>query len=916
MTSVMETRRQTIHRLLQDPDTVCVFPSESTARFWLADFARKGADQAVLLRQAISWDTFWLMFLPHHAQRPANRIIHHLFALRFLEQSAADNGLAWFVDPTHPENNSRFASSVAHVLPQLEALRHLRETQLETYSHLPLAMRHDISLIDTAYRDFLHGHGMFEPSFEHPSATDFPEPAKKYRYAVCFPQITEGWQEFERTVGDQTWITAVQFPQLETYPPVEIFENELVELRVMLRRIEALLQKGISCGDIAITAADLDSWRPYLIHEAAVRDIPLNIVGGKSPLEYPAGRFLNRLRDVGEHAFSLDTMKELLLDPSYPWEDLPLHRRLIARAVELHIQRGAVVFQETDDWEHRLSRYPQDREFYTWYQRFKATVKALMEAQTVSDIRKRIFFFQDEHFITDRWTATAKAEGMGLENQRVFSFCLGQLENLQVAMDCGGFKTAKGLFNLYLQLLQNTRYVPQHPQGGIPVYPYRLVAGILPRYHFVVGCAHETTRQIIDETPVIPESFWDQTAVPRQDMSNSVLGCYCQGGEQVLISFGRNTFRGTVALPPTLFLEQGQLVVYGEASRPVEPAIDLPHAEENLWADVGSCPVPLHRSQKKWFNQASRTLFAGDGVDFTYQRLPSGVGQRVLQGDGLLHVSATSIDTYLTCPSKWAARYLFNIEEADYEVDVVDHKRVGTLLHDILALFFKEITDSYGAFSENHLERYHLVLNRIMDTQFALFATAADAPSATTVQYLKAQYATILPRIVEAEARHFTNFISLGYEQSLGFAQAEKGYMLEGRIDRVLQNTGNGEAGGLAVVDYKKNYKEAASTYLDPAKSKPSVQLPVYARLLQAQTPYGSPQVASAAFYDIAKGEYRFVWDDGSPEKAQMLLGYLEEQLDRMVASISMGDFQALPSKEHCSMCSFRQICRRRYTVR
>ncbi len=157
-----QARRQVIHRLLEEPGTIVVFPSETLARFWLADYTLKGTCGAVLLRKAVSYDTFRALFLPHHARTPMNKVIRQIFALDLLE-SAAGKTLSWLVSPAHPEARSRFASSIAMLLPQLESLQMLSHLQPDAYSRLPRELRDDIQLIDTQYRGFLDLHGLYEP---------------------------------------------------------------------------------------------------------------------------------------------------------------------------------------------------------------------------------------------------------------------------------------------------------------------------------------------------------------------------------------------------------------------------------------------------------------------------------------------------------------------------------------------------------------------------------------------------------------------------------------------------------------------------------------------------------------------------------------------------------------------------------
>jgi len=913
--SMAQERRQEIHRLLETPGTICVFPSETIARFWIADYAKNGTRGAILLRKAISYDTFRALFLPHHERIPVNKIIRQIFSLTLLESSASEP-LSWFVSPEHPEARNRFASSIATLLPQLDALNVLREMHSETYGRLPAAMQNDILLIDREYRGFLSQSNLFEPQFEHPSLDNYVPNKNVFRYCVCFPEVLDDWEDFIRDLGYPDWITGVSFAVDQEMVPLEVFENELVELRTQLRRIEKLLEIGIDCADIVITVASSDSLRPYLLHEASIRDIPLQFVEGVSPLDYPAGRFLTRLREVSEHDFSLASMKELLLDPSYPWKNLSLHRKLISRAVKLKIDRGSQNPKGKDNWEYKLSLMSSDRELSFWYKRFKQAVNVLMAADTAQGIRTLLFAFQDDHFVKERWTYKGLASQSQLEGEQVFSFCLDQLENLGKAMATGAFKSTKGLFSVYLRILQDARYVRKEREPGIPVYPYGLSAGILPKYHFILGSNHEATEHKIGKTSVIPESLWDQETPLLQDVSGKLLACYLGSGERVSLSFGRHTFNSTVMLPPAFFIEHDCAIDHDLIQDSLSESLDILQAEEIAWATATLPTTLLRVSQKNWFMQATTTVFKRQTMDCAIHKTTSDIASRVLQSNGMLKISATGLDSYNACPFKWASRYLFALSEDEFTVQPIDHKAIGILLHEILNGFFYEVTQRYGIFIKEQIVLYQEIMDTLVKDAFNRFSFSPEAQSASTIEYIRSLYQQKLPRIIEAECISFDETRSIGFETALTHEYPGKGYVLDGRIDRVLCYETEASPGeSLAIVDYKKTLNESRKKFDDPRGSNPSMQLPLYAKLLLDTAVDAPRKISTASYYNIAKDSYVHIWKHGEEKRLSDILTVLEEKLEDMVHRVNSGDFRATPSRKTCASCDFRQICRRRYSI-
>ncbi|MDX9810045.1 MAG: hypothetical protein RBT04_07860, partial [Sphaerochaetaceae bacterium] len=67
--------RERIHAFLDDVDTILVFPTETTARYWIADYAYCSPRHALFLNRILSWDTFRGQFLPKKTQKPANSTI-------------------------------------------------------------------------------------------------------------------------------------------------------------------------------------------------------------------------------------------------------------------------------------------------------------------------------------------------------------------------------------------------------------------------------------------------------------------------------------------------------------------------------------------------------------------------------------------------------------------------------------------------------------------------------------------------------------------------------------------------------------------------------------------------------------------------------------------------------------------------
>jgi hypothetical protein len=138
------------------------------------------------------------------------------------------------------------------------------------------------------------------------------------------------------------------------------------------------------------------------------------------------------------------------------------------------------------------------------------------------------------------------------------------------------------------------------------------------------------------------------------------------------------------------------------------------------------------------------------------------------------------------------------------------------------------------------------------------------------------------------------------------------GYSLNGRIDRILVHSRSEPEGQLAVVDYKKSSVATRRQYDGQSERIPSHQLPFYAKLLRDVE---GRQVGIGAFYDIGKGAYHRIWEEGEEQRRDALIALVEAHAKIMVDALREGRLGARVSKEGCSFCDYRQICRKRYAL-
>ena len=887
----------TIFQSLATPNLVCVFPTETALRFWTHVYVRDSEQGVMRHDSAVAWDTFRARFLPVRQELPANSLIRDLFALQFLRDKEESASLQWFRYPSFPEALENLASAIAQLIPHLDEIERMRNQRPEEYGRIPSAYRADVARLGVAYRKFLEERNLYEPRFLHPSIQSY-KGNEGVRYRVFFPEVCKGWEEFSHMESFPDWIETCSIGELDTKTSLHLYPNELMELRAQLNTIQTLYSSGVDLNDIMITVGELERLRPYLEHEAALRNIPLAIIERVSPLQYPPGRFLQLLQDVASHSFSLSAMKALLLDPQIPWKDPAIHRALIKRGVELHVEQGTQ-HGGVDDWSQKLSSV-HDLELENWYKDFKSKVLALVQSKSITILLTALFSLQGLLLEKDSWRQGALTTDL---NASVYAYCIEFFTAVGQAMTTCGTEEVTGLFAFALQFLDKQNYIEKERPPGIPVYAYTVSVGVCATHHIILGCTQRATAELEDFLPLLHESLW--RAEPEQDTSAMLLAHYKVAGQHVSFSASKALFGGDSALVPAWFIEH-----QGVQEQFFDGFDDMFITEELAWMMPSTSDFRAQQHQQVWFEQAQATAYRFPTFDLAERTPAFPVWERACRNKGAIKLSATAIDRFSECPMKWAATYLFGIRKGSYDAEVIDHAAIGVVLHDILASFFQEIQRVSKEYNQALGEQYKDILVTIAENRFARYRKSPAAPSPTTMYYITTRYLAELEAIIKAEGKTFDSWSSESFEAHLEKEYPQDACLLTGRIDRIARYTQNDKPPMVAVIDYKKSFVGSRKKY---DEAMPSCQLPLYAKLVRDAMQLS--EVAIGAFYDIGKGSYHLIWKEDEPERRDRMIAELEEIIQNMLKDLHTGKLGATPSSQACLYCDFRQLCRRRYTL-
>ena len=532
----MLTLRQRIESLLSQNSWRFVFPSEISARHWRHAVLSPGTAQAVWGERFLSWDRFKeLAFGLNETRRPVNGIIRTLFAVHL----AGENGAAPFLTRLLPADGSEAGGAVrelSRILPRLHALVPRLEAK-----QWPLAA--DLRELHRRYSAFLDQNGLYEPAMLTPSLETI-----EHSYLLAFPGALEDYWAYRPWIEDDPRIELFS-PDGEYAIPIELYDNERMEASALFREIRDLILDGVRPDEIAITLPDIENSRIY-IEEAAHRyDIPLEFRTGRGLDEYSGVRFFRSLAEVQGSSWETGAFKNLVLNAGVPWKEPEALRRLVRDGIEAYVVRNWRDGDGLHGWEEQLTLAGR-RESLALYRRLNSALRAVTSAASFTETAQSLQAFIGTFLDTNRWREESpvqlKAFQRALEILNDFTRAETTFQELKVPSP----------YAVWTAAIEEAGYVEQQPRSGIPVYPYRVSAGIFPRYHFIPFLTQESSRIVWDRGFPLNEAQREEAGISDDDVSRLYLRLYLGSGEHVRPSCARQGYGGP-GLPPGLFVENG-----------------------------------------------------------------------------------------------------------------------------------------------------------------------------------------------------------------------------------------------------------------------------------------------------------------------------------------------------------------------
>ncbi|MDR0451262.1 MAG: PD-(D/E)XK nuclease family protein, partial [Treponema sp.] len=538
------------------------------------------------------------------------------------------------------------------------------------------------------------------------------------------------------------------------------------------------------------------------------------------------------------------------------------------------------------------------------------------------------------------------------------SRCVSELLRLGEIEESFPGISAPDPYRFFAEHLDETKYLPQEDSSGVSVLPYRTAAPAPFDCHIVLGASQENLSEVFPRLAFLPRLKKEKLGLTDIDASKAFIDLHKLNSEKPAVFFcSRESFSGFAIPHAGLELGGKARMRYGDSESGAF-APDLFELERQFLSRPesreGSPAGVLHEVQAEGFRAfMERRRATGGGAR------PSGMEGRIFadlawkryrgEGDseGMFRVSATAMEPFFRCAAEWFYARVLRLESVRMETSLMAENITGSLYHALLNRFFNTLMEKGGLLLPPDGEALPEPYRKILASAAAeVFESLPRLPgesrplSALTVRFLRAGKEAAVKQtelFLAALLRYFGGFAVAGSEISYTLKEGKR--CLTGKVDLLLSDEREGEAGGAAIVDFKLNYLPRRSDCTGKGeRGLQDFQLPMYLSLAEAN---GCPPVERALFFKILRAEPLVVLGSirdsldgtekpgrgvilrkpgGSREEGEdpfaAILAEFREKAGQYAEEAGTGNFSVFSTGEkQCAKCAYHRICRTLYTV-
>ncbi|MBN2738392.1 MAG: PD-(D/E)XK nuclease family protein [Spirochaetales bacterium] len=887
-------------KLINESDSMAVFPSEVALQFWQRQLIKNKDLKAIALDRFISWDRFKSMCLgyPEKLKR-VNQVVRFLFLIHLLDENKNKAVFKSIIPEVFRESSLLFYKSF---LPYLPMLNRLDEINVQDTIEGWLTKKSDLEYMFMRYEQFLKAKGLFEPNFIKSELN-----TSKQNFKIIFPELIDDFDRFEPLLKASKDIDFYSCEKMLFSDKAEftVYANLEDEYDAVLIKIGLLLDQGIDPWDIIISACGDSDSLVELYARAKRYDVPLFLHQGITVSRFQCVKLFSQLQNVYSSQFSYDSLEELFQNRSLPWKNEFLNNQLLkfGRESKCYIQEK----NQDNMWDTAFRKAEIQKKnlgyLIEFFGVFSKLLKAIVNSKSFAELKDKLMLWVQRFLDTTAWNDQAL---------RTFQFSVKALDELQDACDELNLPLRGNPLSLWQKYLEDKIYVERPDKLAVPVYSYRVSAGIIPAFHFIIQTSQKRLQIVEKKYPYLNSHEEKNLSNYQNDMSADFLKIYSHSGRNVFFSFSESDYNGTNLIPAKLMEKPGQ----SKNENDITASENL-FVQENLaWKEKGRIKR-LHSLQADSIERYKLTLELkseyNESSGVFSPELTAQLIETVRDKEGWLRLSHSQLENFLNCPIQFFWSYFFGLSEQERDTQFFSPMEEGNLAHFLFHVFYQEVkARNVTKLSDLGMDEVEAIINKILEYDLCSYQDKFPIPPRIVWNFYHKNLKTQAQQFIENEMAVLGHASIIDTELRLEERLESDKIKIIGKIDRLSQ-----VPEGLVLIDYKRKVGVKKNLFDENVNS---YQLPFYLRLLRAKYNKG---ISKAGYYDFTKGKYSFVLDsekDGfeqTDQSVNRLLADLEEKLGLLIHAIKSGRLLVQDyGNQNCEYCNYRGLCRRKFVLR
>ncbi len=847
MKKVFEAIKHNLH----DQNIYFVFPTDIAASRWCEYILESGLIEAISRDRFIAWDSFKAECIrsKHQDKTSIPAVLRKFFAHAVIEKNKRNNLFTTIINPEYASSSESFADWITKILPQLHSwYEKIKHTNI--YDHEDA----DLLTLKNEYELFLNKHDFFDPAWERP-----PFRTSENRYYIVHPDIIQDFYEYKEILENTDGIQLIYIDKESQQNEVYQYSNsrsEIKELALYIKHICTVPDESgqiLQWSDIAVSVNNLETFEPYLLQEFLLYNIPVRLRNGKSLSAYPGGRLFSLIKDCYVENFSFESMKNLILDPVFPWKNNEIAEELI----NFGIQNNCLFsYDGLDIWLEAFKNAYTEELSKDYYKALKDSITKIANADTFDFLSMHYNRFRETFF---------DYKNISLETDIIMSRCISELTVLRDLEK--SYPEATQTVNpltFFIEQLNSKEYVIQSKENGVNVFTYKLAASAPYKQHIILHSSQNALTVSNKVFNFLRDDKRNLLGVKDENTSEHFVNLYASHSSRTIrFSCSQNSFLGYEipynSLLPIEVLTKNE----GNTAKEEDSSIDPYFMEKKLFSNSEANLKTIHSMQHEgFFNWINKYSVTTDTINNSFVKmLRDKISSKIFR-DSKLIVSPTTLKDFYECPIKWLFTKILNIDNYTLETDLIDDVYIGTFYHEVLRQILTHFKIENKPLSIEKGNVLSISILRLIETTtrdvvegFPL-SCGIKGLSKLTIELFKSQAESYVQTLTDFFTE-FSIWFQGSYVSSLEKeVQIEKDdYILVGTIDCVLDLKGDETTTeGKFIVDFKTGKTPTRSICIKQDNNElKDFQLPLYVYMYENEVFQGQPSVQGCGYMSIHK---------------------------------------------------------------